>query len=280
MSESCEWMVRGGSVSVGTEPIVMGILNVTPDSFSDGGLYYDTGKSVERALIMEGLGAGIIDIGGESTRPGSHPVSVDEEMRRVLPVIRRLTGQSGVLISVDTRKSVVAEAALDAGAHIINDIEAGRLDPGMWQKVVKYGAGYVAMHMQGSPLTMQNHPDYQDVVSEVLEYFNDLLSQFQRVGIQRRQVVLDVGIGFGKTLEHNLDLMRNLAAFHQFGCPQLLGVSRKSLFDKMFQLGVQDRLVPSLTGCLWGYTQGVQIFRVHDVRETVLALSTWRQMTQ
>jgi len=274
-----DWQMRDRQLDL-IQPCVMGILNVTPDSFSDGGTFLESHTAVDRALTMESEGATIIDIGGESTRPGSLSVSLEEELSRVIPVIEKLPHQSSVIISIDTRKPAVARAALQAGAYIVNDVEACRDNPQMWECVSELQAGYVAMHMKGDPQTMQENPQYDSIVSEVSSFFQDRLERLKQCGIQTNQVVLDVGIGFGKSVDHNLELLQNLQAFHSLGCFQLLGVSRKSLFKHLLQLEVGERLSPSIACALWGAMNGVKIFRVHDVQETVQALKMWSYLTQ
>jgi dihydropteroate synthase len=252
--------------------LVMGIVNVTPDSFADGGRYFDPGRAVAHGLELAAQGADILDVGGESTRPGAEPVPLEEELRRVLPVIRSLARQVEVAISVDTVKPEVAAEALSAGASIVNDVAANRSDPAMWRVVAEAGAGYVCMHMQGTPRTMQERPFYRDVVAEVSEFFGERLERLGACGVRREQVVLDVGIGFGKTCEHNLQLLRALATFRRWGRPLLLGVSRKSFLGLLTGAPVTGRLPGSLACAVWAVTQGVSILRVHDVAETVQAV--------
>ena len=254
--------------------MVMGILNVTPDSFSDGGCYLDPERAVARGEELVAEGAEVIDIGGESTRPGAAPVDEAEELRRVIPVVRALAAKTRALISVDTRKAGVARAALDAGASIINDIEANRSDTGLWKTVAATGAGYVLMHMQGSPGTMQVAPRYDDVVAEVGAFFRERLARLHEAGVRAEQVLLDPGIGFGKTLEHNLALLRDLRVLSSAGRPTLLGVSRKSFIGRLFgSEEPQQRLGASLACALWAAGSGAaSVFRVHDVAVTVQAL--------
>jgi dihydropteroate synthase len=257
-------------------PKVMGILNVTPDSFSDGGSYVDVSKAVERALEMVEEGADLIDIGGESTRPNAVDVDETEELRRVLPVIEALAFQSSIPLSIDTRKVRVAREAVQAGAVIINDVEANREDPSMWEWVAESGVGYVAMHMQGSPGTMQQNPHYGDVFQEVVDFFKNRLDLIFLSGVKKEQVMLDVGIGFGKTLEHNLDLLRSLESFQLLGHPLLLGVSRKSMFQSLLGIESPSKRVPAGLACAcWAMQQGVGMIRTHDVEETVHALKMW-----
>lgn len=252
--------------------LVMGILNVTPDSFSDGGCFLDPARAVVRGEALAAEGAELIDIGGESTRPGAAPVDEAEELRRVIPVVRALAARTRAVISVDTRKAGVARAALDAGAGIINDIEAHRTDPELWKAVAAAGAGYVLMHMQGSPQTMQVDPQYGDVVAEVTGFFRERLERLEEAGVHREQVLLDPGIGFGKTLEHNLALIRGLGVISTLGRPILLGVSRKSFIGRLFGAEPQQRLGASVACALWAAGSGAGVFRVHDVVETVQAL--------
>jgi dihydropteroate synthase len=239
---------------------VMGVVNVTPDSFSDGGEFLDADAAVARALKLVVQGAEILDLGGESTRPGAEPVSEAEELRRVLPVIERLAGRVNVPISIDTMKPAVARAALAAGASIVNDVAANREDALMWQVVAEFKAGYVCMHARGTPRVMQEHPVYADVVREVAGFFQERLGRLRASGVSADQVVLDIGIGFGKTTEHNLQLLANLRSFTTMARPLLIGVSRKSFIGKLLGAELKERLPGSLAGaCL----------RAHDVTETV-----------
>ncbi len=252
--------------------LVMGIVNVTPDSFSDGGQFFDAKTAVEHGLQLVEEGADIIDVGGESTRPRALPVEEAEEMRRVLPVIRQLAPRLKVPISIDTMKPAVARAALDAGASLINDVGAYRQDAGMWQIVAESGAAYVCMHMQGTPATMQADPSYGDVVGEVEEFLRQRMRSLAEAGVGREQVILDVGIGFGKTAEHNLQLLGAMRRFTKLGRPVLLGVSRKSLVGKVSGTESDARLPGSLACACLAVEAGVQILRVHDVAETVQAV--------
>jgi dihydropteroate synthase len=252
--------------------VVMGILNVTPDSFYDGGQFTDLNAAVDRALALQSEGAEIIDIGGESTRPGAAEVYVAEELRRVLPVIEQVAAKTKAVISIDTRKAEVAREAIRAGAHIVNNIDAAACDPAMWQAVAESGAGYIAMHMQGTPQTMQEAPRYTDVVGEVRGFFEAQIEQLRGAGVSEEQIVFDVGIGFGKTLEHNLQLLGQLDRARVAGRPMLLGVSRKSFMKRLLGLEPGARLAPALACTVWAAGQGVEIFRAHDVAETVAAL--------
>jgi len=252
--------------------LVMGILNVTPDSFTDGGQFVQPDAAVAQALKMAEQGADIIDIGGESSRPDAVPVSEAEELRRVLPVIEQLRERLTIPLSIDTQKSQVAKQALKAGASIINDIAANRLTDEMWRLAAETGAGYIAMHMQGTPQTMQINPTYADVVREIEDFFDDRMGRITAVGVREEQVVLDVGIGFGKTVDHNLTLLALLSRYKKYGRPLLLGTSRKSFISRVLGVGLPDRLPGSLACACWAVAAGVNILRVHDVSETVNAV--------
>lgn len=252
--------------------LVMGILNVTPDSFSDGGRFLDADAAVAHGLRLFAEGANLIDIGGESTRPGAVPVNETEEIQRVVPVIRALAGQVQVPLSVDTMKPAVARAALEAGASIVNDVAANRNSPEMWDLVAATGAGYVAMHMQGTPQTMQLSPHYGDVVREVREFFAERMDRLEAAGVKAEQVAFDPGIGFGKTLAQNLDLLARLAELRTPARPLLLGISRKSFIGKLLGLEPHERIAAGLAGTVWAAGEGGQIFRTHDVAATVQAL--------
>ncbi len=250
----------------------MGIVNVTPDSFWDGGKYFAPEAAVAHALELEKQGADLIDIGGESTRPHALPVPLDEELRRVVPVLRQVAAQSRLPISIDTRKPEVARIALREGASIVNDIGANREDPAMWRLVAETGAAYVCMHMLGSPETMQVNPVYSDVVLEVEQFFSSCLKQLSDCGVSPEQIILDPGIGFGKTVEHNLQLLAHLERFGGLGRPLLLGVSRKSFIGKVARADADGRLPGALACACLAVEAGAQIIRVHDVAETVQAL--------
>ena len=248
--------------------LLMGVLNVTPDSFSDGGKFRDPAAAVARGQELIAEGADLIDIGGESTRPNATPVNEAEELHRVLPVIEQLAARANVPISIDTQKPAVARAALAAGASLVNDVAANRADPEMWRVVAAAGAGYVCMHMQGTPQTMQLNPTYTDVVREVGEFFEDRLRQLALAGVSAEQVALDVGIGFGKTLEHNLELLAHLNRFTKCRRPLLVGLSRKSFIGKLLGIEVAERLPASLAGAGWAVAAGAHILRPHDVAAT------------
>ena len=247
----------------------MGVVNVTPDSFSDGGQFCEADEAISHGLDLVQQGAELLDIGGESTRPGAVPVSEAEELRRVIPVIEGLAARTKVPLSIDTMKPAVARAAVAAGASIVNDVAANRTDDAMGRVVAETGAGYVAMHMQGLPQTMQAHPKYADVTREVTDFLNERMRHLNTVGVAAEQVVFDVGIGFGKTLEHNLQLLAALGSFTKLGRPLLLGVSRKSFIGALSGAGVTERLPGSLACTCLAIEAGVQIIRTHDVAETV-----------
>jgi len=251
--------------------LVMGIVNVTPDSFSDGGLFIDPAAAVDHSLALVGQGADILDIGGESTRPSATPVSETEELKRVIPVIREVARQTRAIISIDTQKPAVARAALEAGASIVNDIAANRDDDAMWRVVREMEAGYICMHMQGEPQTMQSAPHYDDVVDEVSRFFDERLRRVADSGVPETHVALDPGIGFGKTAEHNLQLLARLGNLGQFRRPLVLGVSRKSFIGRVVNASPQERLPGSLA-CACMALPDVQIIRAHDVKETVQAV--------
>lgn len=267
------WKTPRCTFDVTHRGLIMGILNITPDSFSDGGRYDGTEAAVERALQMLTEGAEIIDIGGESTRPGAAAVPAEEEAARVLPVIAALRQRSDCVISVDTMKAAVAVAAMEAGADIINDISGLQADPGMAGVAARSGAGLVLMHMQGTPRTMQVQPHYGDVIAEVRDGLAASLDQALAAGVALESIVLDPGIGFGKTLDHNLDILRQMEAFAVRGRPVLLGVSRKSFIGRV--LGSTDPAVrewPTVALTSFVREKGVRILRVHDVLRNAQAL--------
>ena len=250
----------------------MGIVNVTPDSFSDGGRFLAPEAAIAHARELVAAGADLLDVGGESSRPGAAPVPEAEELRRVIPVVEALAGELRVPISIDTAKPAVARAALAAGASVVNDIAAHRTDPAMSRLVAETGAGYVCMHMRGTPSTMQDGPEYRDVVAEVQAFFATQLARLRGQGVGAEQVVLDPGIGFGKTPKHNLQLLGALGRLGEAGRPLLVGVSRKSFISATTGVPLERRLPGSLAGAAWAVSQGVQILRVHDVEETVAAI--------
>lgn len=267
------WLIRGKAYHPHSKGMVMGIVNVTPDSFSDGGRFRDAGRAVEHALALVAEGAEILDIGGESTRPGAEPVVEAEELRRVLPVIRGVRSQTKVLISIDTMKAAVARAALDAGADILNDVSGLRGDAAMQRLMADSDAGIVVMHMLGEPRTMQEDPHYDDVVKEVHHWFAQRLAILQDAGISPERVVLDPGFGFGKTLEHNVALLRSLPELTVNDRPLMVGVSRKSMIAKLLgSASMEDRFWPTVALTAHVRDRGVGIVRVHDVKANVEAM--------
>lgn len=263
-------------------PHVMAIVNTTPDSFSDGGRYVALPDSIERARVALGQGATILDIGGESTRPGADTIEETEEIARTAPLIHALRGtDAGLPISIDTRKARVAEAALQAGADLVNDVSAMLYDPAMAAVVAAGDAALCLMHAQGDPQSMQSDPRYDNVLLDVYDHLAERVAAAEAAGIPRTRITVDPGIGFGKTLGHNLALIRGLSLFHGLGCPILLGVSRKRFIGTVS--GVEraaDRVAGSVAVALHGVAQGAQILRVHDVAETRQALSLWQASTQ
>jgi dihydropteroate synthase len=248
--------------------LLMGVVNATPDSFYDGGRCGSTEAAVAHALQLAGEGADIIDLGGESSRPRANPVSEAEELRRVIPVLEALAGAVSIPLSIDTVKPGVAREALRAGASIINDIAANRDGEEMWRLAAETGAAYVVVHMQGAPATMQDNPAYDDVVTEVSRFFEERLNRLRACGVNPEQIVLDVGIGFGKSAGHNLQLLAHLARFTKWERPLLLGASRKSFIGRVVGAKLQDRLPPSLACACWGVQNGARIIRCHDVAAT------------
>lgn len=264
-SPPCIWKLARRELRLDGIPCLMGIVNVTPDSFSDGGAFLDVGRAVEHALKLAACGAGILDIGGESTRPYSTPVDAAEECRRILPVIRALAEQTSVPISVDTSKAVVAQAALEAGAEIINDVTGLTGDAEMLPLAVRTGAGVCVMHMQGTPQSMQDAPTYGNVTQEIAAFLAARKAALMAEGVAAERIVLDPGIGFGKTHAHNLQLLREVATFHKLGSPLLIGHSRKGMIGKVLGDAQADRLFGTLGVGLAMAAAGVQLLRVHDV---------------
>ncbi len=254
-----------------SQPVVMGVLNITPDSFSDGGSYFSLIEALYRAEIMMEEGAAIIDIGGESTRPGASPISVQEELDRVLPVVERLARELPIPVSVDTSKPEVMREAACAGVGLINDVWALR-QPGALEVVAASGLPVCLMHLQGEPVTMQQEPRYADAVAEVYAFLADRVGACENVGIPRNRILVDPGFGFGKTLEHNLALLRQLHRFTDLATGVLVGLSRKSMIGALLGTPVSERLSGSLAAAVIAVWQGAQIVRTHDVRATVQAL--------
>jgi dihydropteroate synthase len=251
---------RGKTLPIGCRTLIMGVLNVTPDSFSDGGKFYDSGVAVEHALRMQEEGADIIDLGGESTRPGYRGVSAEEELGRIMPVLARLVKELDIPVSVDTTKAVVASRALEEGAHIINDQWALRSDPEMAGVVARFGVPLIMMHNQ-------NGTQYRDLMGDMVEYFRESLDKAREAGIDRNKIIIDPGIGFGKTVEQNLEVMRRLRELSCLGLPVLLGTSRKSMIGKTLDLPADQRVEGTAATVALGIAYGVDIVRVHDVRE-------------
>jgi dihydropteroate synthase len=267
------WKVNGRLVELSRRGMIMGVLNITPDSFSDEGAFFSADKAVARGLEIATEGAQIIDIGGESTRPGASPVGVEEELRRVIPVIERLRSKIDIFISIDTSKNEVAKAALDVGAEIINDVTGGHGDKKMLPLVANRNAALIIMHMQGNPRNMQVAPHYDDVVSEVADFFLQQYARALECGIDPMAIAFDPGIGFGKTLEHNLELIGKLGALRVHERPLVVGVSRKAFLGKMIgSADMSDRLAPTVALTSLLRSSGANIIRVHDVKENVAAL--------
>lgn len=259
----------------GDSPIIMGVVNVTPDSFSDGGKFINKNNAIDHGLMLLEQGAHILDIGGESSRPGALAVDPEEEIARIIPVIKGLRDKAKY-ISVDTRNAKTMRAALDAGANIINDISALTHDSESINVVAEAKCPVILMHMQGAPDTMQENPNYNNVIEEIFAYHKSRIDILETNGIEKEKIMIDPGIGFGKTLEHNLLILRNIKEFHALGCVLLLGTSRKSFIAKLDDNAPAHlRLGGSLSSVLWGLEQGVQMFRVHDVQETVQAFKMW-----
>ena len=263
------WKLNHGTLDWEKGPLVMGILNVTPDSFSDGGRYIELSRAVNHVRRMIKQGVDIIDVGGESSRPGADPVSLDEELTRVLPVIKEIRKFSDIPISIDTYKAEVADAALQAGADVVNDISGTEFDLSMPKVIERRGCPVIVMHMQGNPKNMQNDPKYKDVVEEVYNYFKEKIKFLK--SLNDGKIILDPGIGFGKTLEHNCALLRNIPRFTGLKYPLLLGVSNKSFLGKWLDIPIEKRNTVSRYTELAAMFKGVSMVRTHDVRETVHA---------
>lgn len=267
--------IAGRSLPLGRQTYVMGILNLTPDSFSDGGLFMDPGLAEDRALTLQAQGASILDLGGESTRPDASLVGEDEELKRVLPVISRLSGKLEIPISIDSRNYRVQEAAVKAGASIINDVSGGS-DPRTFRLAESSGAALILMHMRGDPGSMQKNPRYSDVVDEVMHFLKNRAQAAKDHGVPAESVLIDPGIGFGKTLSHNLELMRNLNRFHALGYPVVVGPSRKSWIGKITGRPVHERVAGSTAAAALCAASGADFVRAHDVLETLDAVQIGR----
>jgi dihydropteroate synthase len=260
-------------------PLVMGIVNATPDSFSDGGEFLAPERAIAQGRALRAAGADIIDVGGESMRPGASPVAAEEEVRRIAPVVRTLAAE-GAVVSIDTRHALTMERALAAGARIINDVAALEGDPRALAVAAQSRAAVALMHMQGEPQTMQRNPTYRLASHDVVAYLAGRVERCLAAGIDRARIVVDPGIGFGKDAHHNLEIMARLGMLHALGCGVLLGISRKSLIDAVHSAAPKERIPGSLAGALQGLAQGVQIVRVHDVAETRQAIATWCAMAE
>jgi len=259
-------------IILGQKTLVMGIVNVTPDSFSDGGETYSLENAVNCARQMEADGADIIDIGGESTRPGSESVSLDEELRRIIPVIEALQDEVNLPISIDTYKAEVAYRAMEAGANIINDISAGTFDPQIPALAAEFGAGVILMHIKGTPRDMQRDPKYDNLMLEISTYLDNAVERFVSAGVSRDSILVDPGIGFGKLLEHNLELMRRAGELRKLAAGVLLGPSRKSFLGLLTGAPVKDRVSETISAAVTGALCGADVIRVHDVKPVVRAL--------
>jgi len=266
------WKCRDRILAIADRPMIMGILNVTPDSFSDGGRHFDRDGAISHGRRMAEEGADIIDVGGESTRPGAGSVNEEEETGRVVPVIEALADSTSAVISVDTQKAAVARKAMEAGAHVINDVSALTHDPATAEVAREFGAGIVLMHMRGTPRTMQQAPGYEDVVREVRDYLAARVDALERAGLEADTMAVDPGIGFGKTVEHNLRLLGNLDALAGLGLPVVIGLSRKSFLGKLTGRETGGRLPASLAGLVYCLVRGAHVMRVHDVPESLDAV--------
>jgi len=253
---------------------IMGVLNLTPDSFFDGRRFLEPEAAVQHAFRMEAEGADIIDLGGESTRPGAQAVPLKEEFRRVLPVLKRLSGRLKVPISIDTYKSEVAERCIQCGAEMVNDISGLYFDPRMKEIVARHQVPVIVMHIKGTPRDMQKDPQYRDLIGEILSYFRESISRADAAGVPADKIIIDPGIGFGKSFAHNLDILKGLESFKVLGKPIMVGVSRKSFLGKILDLPVDERLEGSIAAALYAVLRGANIVRVHDVAATVRALRT------
>ncbi len=272
-SRRCDhWKLRTRTLTIGRLPLLMGIINVTPDSFSDGGRSFDRQAAIEQGLRLAEEGADMLDVGGESTRPYAVPVDAAEELRRVMPVVAVLCEKSGVPLSIDTSKALVAREAIAAGAEIVNDVTALTRDPAMLEVAAETRAAVCVMHMQGTPQTMQDEPTYHDVVEEVLGFLRDRRDVLMAAGIEQERIALDPGIGFGKTVAHNRALLSSAWRLHELGCPVLVGHSRKSFIGKLLEDQQADRTAGTIGAALSLARQGVQILRVHDVAPVRQAL--------
>ena len=272
-------LARGRALDL-SEPIIMGIVNVTPDSFSDGGQFFNITAALKHAMQLLDDGATILDIGGESTRPGAPDVTLEDELQRVIPIIKAIREQSDCVISIDTSKAEVMRQAIEAGADIVNDVRALQ-EPGALEVVAQYPDVVVClMHMQGQPRSMQNDPHYNDLASEINDFFNQRIAACETAGIRQSQLILDPGFGFGKTLKHNYQILSQFNDFAQFGLPLLAGLSRKSMIGNLLNRDTENRLAGSLAGALIAAQNGAHIIRVHDVKETADVLGVYQACKQ
>ncbi|MBI4974329.1 MAG: dihydropteroate synthase [Candidatus Omnitrophica bacterium] len=263
---------RQADLAFSKRTYVMGVLNVTPDSFSDGGKFLDKSKAIEHAIDMAAAGADMIDVGGVSTRPGARDVSIDEELGRVIPVLENLSKVIKIPISIDTRRSRVAEEAIRGGVSIVNDISGLRHDPAMAPVVARHGAAVIIMQMKGEPQNMQLNPAYKNLIEELIAFFRESINIARDAGVQEEKIIIDPGIGFGKTVEHNLEILNRLDEFKILGRPICIGTSRKSFIGKILDVSEPgDRLIGTLATCVIAVMKGANILRVHDVKETLQA---------
>jgi dihydropteroate synthase len=275
------WKIGGRTFDLSRQGLIMGVLNVTPDSFSDGGNFFEMESAVEHGLRMAAEGAHIVDVGGESTQPGAQPVAVEEELRRVIPVIEQLRRKSEVIISIDTSKAEVARAAIRAGASIVNDITGGQGDEGMMPLIAETKSAFIIMHMQGTPQTMQIAPRYTNVVAEISDFFRQQYDCAIVYSIDTMAIAFDPGIGFGKTLEHNLELLAHLETLRACDRPIVIGVSRKSFLGKLINSAqISDRLAPAVALTSLLRARGADVLRVHDVKENANALKVTEAILQ
>lgn len=266
------WQLRSRQLTFSERPLLMGIVNVTPDSFSDGGRFFEPRRAIEHGLRLAAEGADLVDVGGESTRPYAEPITAAEELRRTLPVVQALCQQLAVPVSIDTSKALVAREAVAAGAEIINDITGLTGDPEMLATALDGGAGVCVMHMQGTPQTMQDEPAYRDVVAEIYQYLRVRRDALLTAGMESARICLDPGVGFGKTHQHNLTLLAGCGRYHELGCPVLVGPSRKGFIGRVLGKQAADRKAGTIGVCLALAAQGVQVLRVHDVEPVRQAL--------
>src|SRR2546428_1783476 len=273
MMRGRQWKIGDRIFDLSRQGLIMGILNVTPDSFSDSGKFFTVEKAVEHGLRIVREGAQIIDVGGESTRPGAEPVAAEEELRRVIPVIEQLSAKIDTVISIDTSKAQVARAAIQAGASIVNDVTGGRGDEGMLRLIAETNSAFIIMHMQETPRTMQIQPRYADVISEIADFFRQQYARAIECGVDPMAIAFDPGIGFGKTLDHNLELLAQLERLRADDRPLVVGVSRKSFLAKLIDSPeIEDRPAPAVALTALLRVRGADVFRVHDVKENVSAL--------